>query len=421
MSCEEHRTTARREDVAIRLRDVGKRFHLYARPIDRLKQMIWKRRRFHEEIIALQGVNCEIRHGETVGVIGRNGAGKSTLLQIIAGILQPSDGRVEVNGRVAPLIELGAGFNPEFSGLDNIRIYGRLLGMDEAEITARQDAILRFADIGAHATRPVKTWSSGMYARLAFAVALHVDPDILIVDEILAVGDSLFQRKCLQRFHELRRAGCTIVIVAHDQYLVRALCDKALYLRDGREVAFGPADEVTALYQRDTGETASSEERGDSKAAGPALYRITGVELLNAHGRPVTTVNSGQDVILRMRFESLAPPRDLPEGISFVLNLHRADGLYVCGATTLMEGMAPHPPAPSGTVEVTFPALPLLSGEYVWRVAVNDAQGIQVLAEARRVCPFRVVDDFRAVGVVDLPRRWKVELHEGARHVGTKE
>ncbi|RMF01383.1 MAG: ABC transporter ATP-binding protein, partial [Alphaproteobacteria bacterium] len=252
MSCDARALTAAdREDdtdIAIRLRGVAKRYFLFSKPADRLKQMIWRNRRFFDEVSVLQDIDLDIRHGETVGVIGRNGAGKSTLLQIVAGTLQPTEGTIDVHGRVAPLIELGAGFNPEFSGRDNVFLYGRLLGMDEAEIARKYDDIIGFADIGPYIDRPVKTYSSGMYARLAFAVAMHVDPQILIVDEILAVGDAPFQRKCLDHFYKIKDRGCTILIVAHDQYLVRSMCDRAIYLREGHLIAFGPAHETTALY-----------------------------------------------------------------------------------------------------------------------------------------------------------------------------
>ena len=458
------------EDIAIRLHEVCKRYFLYAQPVDRLKQMIWRRRCFYEEVAVLEGISCAIRHGETVGIIGRNGAGKSTLLQIIAGTLQPTSGTVEVNGRIAPLIELGAGFNPEFSGHDNIIIYGRLLGMSEREIATRYDDIVRFADIGEYIERPVKTYSSGMYARLAFAVAMHVDPQILIVDEILAVGDAPFQRKCLQRFHEIKESGCTILVVAHDQYLVRSLCDRALYLKNGRLAAIGPADEVALQYHTDiedapgrdamsegntscpgagveekhvdgkdqtheTVETAvaqgSASEAQPSQNAGAenaletsmadvsevpdGLYRITSVSLTDVDGKPVDKILSGETVHLSMTFEAQAPEADLPEGISFVFNLYGIDGVYVCGATTLMEGMEPHPPARRGRVTVTFPHLPLLAGKFHWRVAINDHTGLLVLAEAKGVCPFQVRDRFHSVGIVDLERTWQVSLDEPAQ------
>jgi lipopolysaccharide transport system ATP-binding protein len=448
---------------AVRLRGVAKSYFVYQQPVDRLLQMIWRtRRRFYEELRVLNDISLEIQHGETVGVIGRNGAGKSTLLQIIAGTLQPSEGEVEVAGRVAPLIELGAGFNPEFSGRDNVIVYGRLLGMDQSEVERKYDEIVRFADIGAYIERPVKTYSSGMNARLAFAVAIHVDPKILIVDEILAVGDLPFQQKCLRRFYEIKESGCTIIVVAHDQYLIRSLCDKAIYLKAGGLAAFGPASEVAALYSEDIehvldrtepmaprqdaleaaglpaaateqtldGATAASSAGGSlrrtshdaiqldetDRSAEPhpylnRLFTITEVRFTSDKGEVVDCVKSGDSVMLRMRFKALT--RDLPPAFSFVFNLYRHDGVYVCGTTTLMDGYAPHPSGRSGEITVTFPKLPLLAGKYVWRVAINDHGGLAVYSEAKGVCPFRVIDDFHSVGVVHLERSWNIVIDEG--------
>ncbi|MBR1277481.1 ABC transporter ATP-binding protein [Bradyrhizobium sp. AUGA SZCCT0283] len=431
-------------DIAIRVRNVTKRYLLFARPVDRLKQMIWRKRRFYQEITVLQDVSFEVSEGETVGIIGRNGAGKSTLLQILAGTLSPSEGSVQVKGRVAPLIELGAGFNPEFSGHDNIMVYGQLLGMSHAEIERKYDEIVSFADIGAYIERPVKTYSSGMYARLAFAVAIHVDPKILIVDEILAVGDAPFQQKCLNRFYEIKEGGCTILVVAHDQYLVRSMCDKAAYLKNGQLVTYGTASEVTGLYLEDIqppaeqishvspeppsqpsaapSTTSDPEDPAGGAAADPPstefaapvehppgkLFEITEVAFLAEDGTPIETMRSHDSVKLRMRFRALTDTH--VDGISFVFNLYKHDGLYVCGATTLMEGIAPHRSGRQGEVTVTFPNLPLLAGKYMWRVAVNDHGGVLVHADAKGVCPFRVVDTFRSVGLVDLDRIWNVTI-----------
>lgn len=435
-------------DTAIRVRSVTKRYLSFARPVDRLKQMIWRDRQFYQEITVLRDLSFDICEGETVGIIGRNGAGKSTLLQILAGTLTPSEGDVQVKGRVAPLIELGAGFNPEFTGHDNIRVYGQLLGMDRDEIDRKYDDIVRFADIGSYIERPVKTYSSGMYARLAFAVAIHVDPKILIVDEILAVGDAPFQQKCLNRFYEIKEAGCTILLVAHDQYLVRSMCDKALYLKNGQLVAFGTASEVTGQYLEDIQPadepvpTAGLEDSSDAVAvssmvgpedgAGSAepvavsepvepphgkLFQITEVSLQKEDGTAIEAVRSHETVRLTMRFRATTETQ--MDGISFVFNLYRHDGLYICGTTTLMEGMSPHRSGKEGCVSVTFPRLPLLAGKYMWRVAINDHGGVLVHADAKGVCPFRVVDSFRSVGVVDLERSWDVTI-DGAMGVEIK-
>jgi lipopolysaccharide transport system ATP-binding protein len=444
-------------DISIAVRDLAKAYRLYDKPSDRLRQMMWRgRRQFYREFWAVSGLSFDVRKGETVGVIGRNGSGKSTLLQMICGTVTPTHGSVSVHGRVAPLLELGAGFNPEFSGRENVFLNAALLGLKAREIEERFDTIAAFADIGEFIDQPVKTYSSGMYARLAFSVAVHVDPEVLIVDEILAVGDAAFQRKCIERFYEIRDGGCTILFVSHDTYQVKSICQRAVYLDHGRQVAFGEAGEVIDRYVFDLerGHGASPadpvviddessrkpelqadvapEHLQDREGSLPAhtssmveaeevaavtanvsdeevpAFRITDVSLLDAAGASTASVSSGDDVVLRFKF--VAQRGDIPDRISFVFNLYRHDDLYLCGTTTLMDGMKPHRASRSGTVSVRFPRFPLLSGAYKWRVAVNDHGGFYVHAEARFVCPFDVRDRFQAVGLFNLEREWTFEL-----------
>lgn len=446
-------TAAGTADLALRVRDLGKRYNVYEKPQDRLKQMLWRKSaRFHDEFWAVRDVNFEVRRGETVGIVGRNGSGKSTLLQMICGTVSPTTGTVERNGRISALLELGSGFNVEFTGRENVYLNGSLLGMTRQEVDARFERIAAFADIGSFIDSPVKHYSSGMFARLAFSVAVHVDPDILIVDEILAVGDAAFQRRCLQKFYEIRESGCTILFVSHDQYQVKSVCQRALYLERGMQRMFGDAGRVIDQYTVDTeaqlaasapvaaspdaattaeptqprspgevahaaGSPAVSQAAaiGEVEAAAappiePAafLFAIEDVRLTSEEGEDLAEVESGRTVVLTMRFRCRV--RQPPERISFVFNLYRHDGLYICGTTTLMEGMQPHPGGRSGRVQIRFPDLPLLSGRYKWRVAINDHGGFVVLAEAKEVCPFVVVDRFDAVGLVSLPREWRIHV-----------
>jgi len=243
--------------LAIRVDGVGKCFEIYDTPRDRLKQFILPRlrrslglqpRQYYRSFTALDNVSFEITKGETVGIIGRNGAGKSTLLQILCGTLAPTSGAVEVNGRVAALLELGAGFNVEFSGRENIYMNASVLGLSREEIDARLADIVAFADIGDFLEQPVKTYSSGMFVRLAFAVAVHVDADILIVDEALSVGDMYFQAKCMSQLKKLMQSGVTVLFVSHDVTAVKALCTRAIYLEKGRVAAVGTTDEVVERY-----------------------------------------------------------------------------------------------------------------------------------------------------------------------------
>lgn len=244
---------------SIRVEGLSKRYEIYTQPVDRLKQMIlpkvqrWAHRReraYFNEFWALRDVSFDVRRGETVGIVGRNGSGKSTLLQMICGTLTPTLGNISVNGRIAALLELGAGFNPEFTGKENVRLSGLLYGLSEEELLERYDAILAFAEIGDFIDQPVKTYSSGMYVRLAFAVAINVSPDILVIDEALSVGDEAFQRKCFARINAIRDAGATVLFVSHGASTVIELCDRAMLLERGRCLYTGRPKHVIARYQK---------------------------------------------------------------------------------------------------------------------------------------------------------------------------
>lgn len=238
-------------ELSIEVRDLAKCYRIYKRPHDRLLQMLsmGRIRRFHE-FWALRDVSFDVKKGESIGIVGTNGSGKSTLLQIICGTVAPTAGHVTVNGRISALLELGAGFNTEFSGRDNVFLNAAILGLSDDETRERYEEIVRFADIGAFIDEPVKTYSSGMFVRLAFAVAVNVDPDILVVDEALAVGDNLFQKRCFQKLEELMGRGVTLLFVSHDQETVRSLTNRALLLDNGRPVLFGGSGEVILEYRR---------------------------------------------------------------------------------------------------------------------------------------------------------------------------
>ncbi len=237
-------------ELAIEAQGLGKRFSLFERPADRLKQLLWGRwRNYGREFWALQDVSFEIPRGAVVGLVGRNGAGKSTLLQMVCGTLKPTCGTLAVRGRVAALLELGAGFNPEFSGLENVYMNAAILGLSRAQVDAQLDAILAFADIGPFIHQPVKTYSSGMFVRLAFAVATSVEPDILVIDEALSVGDGAFARKSFDRIMALKDQGATILFCSHAMYHVQALCSRALWLEGGRVRMWNAAVRVTAAYE----------------------------------------------------------------------------------------------------------------------------------------------------------------------------
>jgi ABC-type polysaccharide/polyol phosphate transport system ATPase subunit len=412
-------------DVIIRVENLSKRYEIYETPRDRLKQFVLPRLRkvaglsskeYFREFWALKNVSFEIKRGETVGIVGRNGSGKSTLLQIICGTLTPTAGSVVTNGRISALLELGSGFNPEFSGRENVFLNGAIHGLSRESIENKIDRIAAFADIGDFFDQPVKTYSSGMYARLAFSASMFVDPDILIVDEILAVGDAPFQSKCMRAFHKLRDEGCSIIIVSHDSYMIKNFCQRALYLRKGDFVGFGKSECIVdqynievenALAQRlvlattnnDTSISMGVEEIGLS------LFKISLVELLDSDERPTSTVRAGEKMTLSFQYTTLTqhPPK-----VTFVVNLYRHDGLYICGITTLMDSYPPFSISHSGKVRVTFPVVRLLAGQYIWRVAINDERAFGVFAEANQVCGFNVIDQLEAVGLFNLERVWSI-------------
>jgi len=277
-------------DVAIRAESLSKCYHIYDRPQDRLKQALLPRVRqtlglephsYFREFWALRDVSFEIRQGETAGILGRNGSGKSTLLQMICGTLTPTSGQVQTQGRIAALLELGSGFNPEFTGRENVFLNATILGMSEEETTERFDDIAAFADIGDHLDQPVKTYSSGMYVRLAFAVNIMSRPRIMVVDEALAVGDMNFQAKCMTALSRIQDSGATVLFVSHDIGSIRSLCSKAIYLDHGRMVSQGPAPQIVQAYVKNMRQEMSAEVRRFAREPSPALLNAAGAEALS--------------------------------------------------------------------------------------------------------------------------------------------
>lgn len=401
-------------NVAISACNLRKVYNIYSSPIKRLAGLIGIPNSYDKEFVALEDVNLEIKKGETVGIIGVNGSGKSTLLQMICGTLSPSSGVVKTVGRIAPLLELGAGFNAEFTGRENVYLNASLLGLTKQEINDRFDKIAEFADIGDFLERPVKTYSSGMFARLAFATAIHVDPEILIVDEILSVGDSRFQRKCINKFNEIRNGGCTILFVSHDDYQIRNICDKALYLDKGVQRYFGNSDVAVQHYLSDIQKKNTkhiSENDFSDMVVSTKLIKIGNVVFSDRDGNPVTQLQSGKNVKLNFDYEYNGMDGDI-DGLTFVFNLYRKDGVYICGTTTSMRGLETYPVYKKCHIIIDFPSLKLLSGTYNWRVAVNDKDGIQIIDEAIPVCEFTVSDNFTAVGIYDIDHSWYVESKE---------
>ena len=334
---------------------------------------LWRREKERSGFLALDGVDLTVEGGETVAVIGPNGSGKSTLLKLVAGIIRPTEGRVAVQGRVTALIELGAGFHPEISGRENAIINGMMLGLSRAEVLRRLDAIAEFAGVGPFLDQPVKTYSSGMYVRLGFAVAVNTDPEVLVVDEVLSVGDEAFAHRCLDRIARLQREGTAILLVSHDLGLVEHLAHRALYLRAGRPLLSGRAGAVVARYRSDV----ASEEAGETVASAGARWgngavTLETVDLLDGHGAAVGSIRSGEPAAIQLAYRVAVPQEDFVFGIA----LKREDGAHVFGTNTDLDGWRPERLAGAGRMTIEFPRLELAPGRYFVDAAVHSKAGL---------------------------------------------
>ncbi len=354
---------------------------------------------------ALDGVSLELRRGQSLGVIGENGAGKSTLLKIIAGVIKPTRGTVEVNGRVGALLELGSGFHPEYTGLANIDLAAALLGIAPAEIAGRRDEIIAFADLGEHIHDPIKTYSSGMVVRLGFAVATALDPDILITDEVLAVGDESFQKKCVAWMERYLEGGGTLLLCSHSMYHVQKLCAHALWLKDGQVAGYGQAAPITQEYlaYHEEKTAARREPLPKAELMSARIYAIERFVLT-----PEATMDMGGDLVLSGEVHS--PDGRMPVVLVGVV---RADGTPVYGVATDMEGISLARVADDRyAFEIVLPSVPLLPGKYEIRAHALDPEGVRLFHTVAR--PLVVTGVTREMGFVRLPHRWHVGTPDDA-------
>jgi len=348
------------QETAIRVQALCKTYHLYASPLDRMLEALSPRKKpRHSLFHALKGVGFELERGQSLGIIGVNGSGKTTLLRILAGVLAPTGGHVAVHGRIAALLELGAAFNPEMTGVENALFAGMLFGHSRRDMLGLLDGILAFADLGEHAGQPVRTYSSGMFARLAFSVAMSVTPDILLIDEMLAVGDIAFQQKCLARLRELRERGTTFLLVSHDPAAIRDNCAKGLYLRRGESQYFGNAEQAVNLYlshQRTEGNMAAAQTQPDIAGGRPFTtplpsvlrygsghVQIEGVQVTDDALRPKQSFAFGEHINLLVSLRAGMDVSDLC--VSFLVR--DQTGVDLAGTTTFDQGLS-LPPLGSG-------------------------------------------------------------------------
>jgi homopolymeric O-antigen transport system ATP-binding protein len=355
--------------TAIEARNLTKIYKIYGSPVDRLKEII-HRRPYHSEFTALDNIDFSVPKGETFGVIGENGAGKSTLLKILAKTLKPSSGHLAINGRSAALLELGAGFNPEFTGEENIYLNAYLLGLSKSDIEKNKARIIDFSELGDFIKRPVKTYSSGMNVRLAFSIATCVNPEILIIDEALSVGDQHFQKKCIDRMMHLREDGKTILFCSHSLYLVQELCNRSIWLKNGGMEMIGKTAGVINAYndwmrEKDAGMNVAMPETRTVRVSEREKEKpmwVEDIRITNQAGSEYSVVKTGQEIQLVFRVRVKQAGSAYRGHIAVAL--HRNDEETVFGSTTKMDSLRAVSFYDGMTMSLKFPSLPLLSGQY---------------------------------------------------------
>jgi lipopolysaccharide transport system ATP-binding protein len=350
-----------------------------------------------EEFWALRDVSFEVNAGEALGIIGPNGAGKSTVLKLLTKILRPTSGQIAVRGRIGALIEVAAGFHPDLSGRENVYLQGAIMGMSRAEITRKFDSIVTFSGIEAFIDTPVKRYSSGMNARLGFSIAAHLDPDVLLIDEVLAVGDAAFQDQCLTRMRELIGRGMPLVFISHNLPAVLDLCSRVIVLEGGQVVFDGTPGAAVREYR--------SRRRIPTPtglAATPGGIAITGAELLDEDGEESSRFGTGRAFTLRIRYSATRPVQ-----ANFAVDIFREDGVYCAGINTRMDRRDLGVLCGDGFVDLMIPNLWLVPGNYVATLGILDAQGLVTLDVDHRGCSFSVTSELKNLGLIYLARTWR--------------
>ncbi len=414
------------ESIVIGINHISKAYKLYRRPIDRLLES-WSitKRSYHTDHYALKDINLNISKGECIGIVGTNGSGKSTLLKIITGVVSPTSGSVEVKGRISALLELGAGFNMEYSGRKNIYLNGLIMGYSQAEMDKKVDDIIEFAEIGEFIDQPVKSYSSGMFARLAFAVAINVDPDILIVDEALSVGDIFFQAKCFRKFNEFQERGKTILFVSHDMNSVLKYCSRCLLINKGEQVALGDTANVVNMYKKILVNNSREDDKNSSETAvisdesennglwkdrmllnkncmeyGDGTAEIIDFGVFDENNEIATTVLKGSEYRIRMKikfYQNLNAP-------IFAYKIKDLKGVELTGTNTSLENCVKESVRAGDTVVVCFrQKMMLQGGQYLLAISCTEYESEQFVAHHRLVdvCNIHVISDRNTVGVFD--------------------
>ncbi|MDX1583352.1 MAG: ABC transporter ATP-binding protein [Thermoanaerobaculia bacterium] len=390
---------------AISLVECSKSYRLYDNPIDRLREWVTGRPS-HQVFPALEPLTVEISKGESIGLIGHNGAGKSTLLKVLCGVTQPTTGEVNVHGTIASILELGTGFHPEFSGRDNAELNAAILGLSSSEVKRRLPEIFEFSELDSFLDQPVKTYSSGMYMRLAFSVAVNVDPDILVIDEALAVGDGHFQKKCIDRIREFQRKGKTIVFCSHALYFVSTLCDRTIWLDHGKLKQFGPTVDVVHAYE--TFLLEQEKKRSDEKVEAAEEEVVPPVRIREAHfeditGKEKTVFRTGDDVVLSISIEADDPA----EKIHVLAGFDRAaDDMQCFAIGTNFDGLEPLSGERRYEVRLRLNDVPLVRGDYSLALFVGDENGMHVFDRKDYRPAFSIGGEHYEIGLIRVSHEW---------------
>lgn len=418
-------------NIVIDVRNITKKFRIYFDKGTQLKdKLLFRKRNRYEEREVLKGISFQVHKGEAVGLIGHNGCGKSTTLKLLTKIIYPDSGEIVMNGRVSSLIELGAGFHPDMSGRENIYTNASIFGLTKKEVDARFRDIVEFSELEDFIDNPVRTYSSGMYMRLAFSVAINVDADILLIDEILAVGDTNFQTKCFNRLRELKASGMTIIIVTHDLSTIEKFCDNAIWLNNGLIVREGRSDEVVDAYfsfmnnkkivtetkpapaapeKHEVSEPEKNDTSEDSTGIDYSANRfglryaeIQKAHMLNYENTDTRIFRTGEKLTIVINYHI-----NKPDEYVFGFGFYTLEGKCLYGNNTQLDRMKINPENTDGTISVEIKKLPLLAGKYILNVAIVDADGTP-MDFYRNYCEFEIVSDDRSTGYFSIEHNWRL-------------
>lgn len=412
----------------IKVKDLVKKYAIYNEPIDRLKETLSLTKKcYHKDFIALDGLTFDVEKGDAIGILGKNGSGKSTLLKMITGVLTPTSGELEINGKISAILELGTGFNMEYTGIENIYLNGTMMGYTKDEMEERISSIVEFADIGDFINQPVKIYSSGMFARLAFAVAINVDPDILIVDEALAVGDTRFQIKCINKMKSLKESGTTILFVSHATEQVKRFCNKAIWLKDGKVEKIGESSEIVDMYEdfmkygaKDNIEDVRIKEVNKEGKA-EALPEEEDNETENTEFRvPIDKDILATIAEIKISKEKLQTFDELEVEITYDIYKEKIEGFlvgaaiytpgreYIFGPNTFLERVSVPDSFGRHKVVYRIPKMPLLGGTYTIDVGIFTDESIVCLDYKQAACRFLIANKYISEGKYYINHEWKV-------------